>query len=136
MTGLVATIHQHYPAVEADFQRYYQLDLTRELYTNDIPARRVEALVQWLPPEAATWRSMGRAWTTDQELAAITIEMLDSLRRLYIQAHTKQGAKQPDPIHIPRPWDQEKPAPRRGTTLQEMLRMGVDVRQPGPGGEQ
>jgi hypothetical protein len=133
MTGLAAIVRQHYPALEADFARYYQKDLGEELYVRNTPARRILSLVQWLPPDAALWRSMGNSWSTDQELLALNAELLDSLRRLYLQAHSKPGARLPDPLHIPRPGDRETPQRPRGTTYKEMLRMGVRVNPQGGG---
>jgi hypothetical protein len=108
------------------------LHLGKELYgPNQISTRRFYSLVKWLPPEAAVWRSMQRNWTTENELQAITIEMLDGFRRLYLQANSKKGTQLPPPITIPRPWDKKKePSKRSGTTLKEMIGiMKVPVRR-------
>lgn len=124
----------HFEALEADFQRYYQIDLANALYgPQPLGARRFVALIKWLPPEAAIWRATSTTWTTDNELAALTIEMLDSLRRLYIQAHSKKGGTPPKPIEIPRPWKRKEKAPaKRGTSLAEMMKQyGLQVRRGG-----
>ena len=88
-------------------------------------------MIRWLPPEAALWRSAGRDWTTENELQALTIEMLDAFRRMYLQANSKKGTQLPPPITIPRPGDKAKERARRsGTTLKEMIGiMKVPVRR-------
>jgi hypothetical protein len=95
-----------------------------------LPFRKVSALIDWLPPDAAFWRASGSSWSTDTELAAINAELLDSLRRMYLQAHSKRGQKLPDPLHIPRPWDRKTSKAKRGTTLGEMvMQMKLPVRR-------
>ena len=47
---------EHWAAVEADFARFYGIDLRTYIATE--PARRVWALMRWLPPEVALWRSV------------------------------------------------------------------------------
>lgn len=124
----------HFEALEADFQRYYQIDLASALYGDrPLGARRFLALIKWLPAEAAVWRATSTSWTVDNELAALNIEMLDSLRRMYIQAHTKKGTQPPKPVEVPRPWNTEKKSTaKRGTTLAEMMkRHGLKVRRGG-----
>jgi hypothetical protein len=81
----------------------------------------VHALVEWLPTDAAFWRATGTAWTTEAELAAVQIELLDSIRRMYLQAHSKKGTQPPKPLHVPRPWDTKTSSGKRGTTLSEMI---------------
>jgi hypothetical protein len=127
---------EHFEALEADFQRYYGIALAPALYgPHAMGARRFVALATWLPPEAAVWRATSTSWTTENELQALTIEMLDSIRRLYLQAHAKKGAKIPPPASIPRPWERAKERSKKsGTTLGEMIAtMGMQVRRGGDG---
>lgn len=112
----------HFDALEADFQHYYGIDLADALYgERSISTRRVVNLVRWLPPEAAVWRALEQSWSTGEELQALTIELLDSIRRLYIQANTKKGTKLPEPIEIRRPWTPKNATRKSGTTLREMI---------------
>ena len=39
--------------MEADFQRYYQLDINQEVFLNDMLSRRFFVLVSSLPPDSA-----------------------------------------------------------------------------------
>lgn len=131
-------LREHGEALEADFQRFYGLDLYQEVYgPHPISARRFVALTRWLPEEAAVWRSTKTAWSTETELQAVLIEVLDSFRRLYLQAHSKKGAKLPDPISIPRPYKTKTESRKSGTTLGEMLAMTkLPVRRRQAGGDQ
>lgn len=57
--------------MEADFARYYQLDLA-DYYRGRLTLRRVRSLLQWLPAEAAVWESRKRereAEEREQQLA-------------------------------------------------------------------
>lgn len=51
---------------------------------------------------------------------AVHAELLHSFFRGWLGAHVKQGTKLPEPLHIPRPWDTQKEARRRGTTMTEL----------------
>jgi hypothetical protein len=127
---------EHFEALESDFQRYYDISLGAAMHgPAALGARRLVSLATWLPPEAAIWRATSTAWTTDHELQALTIEMLDSIRRLYMQAHVRKGTKLPQPVSIPRPWNRAKERPTKsGTTLGEMIAaMGMQVRRGGEG---
>ena len=138
MTGTVEAVHSNFEAIEADWLRYYGRTLSADLYgPTPLGFRRIVGLLTWLPAEAALWRSMKVSWTEDRELAAIQIELLDSLRRTYIAANSKKGARMPDPIRIPRPWDSPREASsRRGTSLKELIRdTKLPVRSVPRGGE-
>jgi len=89
-------------------------------------------MIRWLPPEAALWRSAGTSWTTDNELQAATIEILDSFLRVYVQAHSKPGGTKSKPLRIPRPWDKAEKEAKRSTSIGEMLSNGLAVRRPAP----
>lgn len=55
---------------------------------------------------------LGRAykarWTSEQELLATACELLSTLLIVTIKANSKKGTKVPEPLHIPRPWDEER----------------------------
>lgn len=132
MTGLAGLVSEHFPALEADWVRYYGRDLASDLYGPEpMGVRRLLSLTRWLPPEAALWRSTGQAWDTHTELQATTVEMLDALLRAYLQVHSKKGAKQPQPVEIPRPWKRTEKPRQSGTPLSELIRAsGMPVRRP------
>lgn len=131
-------MHEHWDALEADWQRFYGRDLGADLYGPQARGfRRIATLIHWLPPEASVWRSMGLSWSEDRELLAVNIEVLDSLRRAFLMANSKKGTKPPEPVRIPRPWQkQERPA-GRGTRLRDLLsQAGLKVKVvPRGGGE-
>lgn len=77
-------------------------------------------LIGWLPPEAALWRSAGTSWDVKTELAATTVELLDSLLIAFVQANSKKRKKM-EPVKIPRPWTSDAAGKTGGTTLGELL---------------
>jgi hypothetical protein len=92
--------------VEADFQRFYGLDLRDEVKRSG--CRRLWALIESLPPDAATWRVDLRGWSLADELAAQQIETVDLWGRLTFQAlhgllAGKRPKQMPDPIRIEHP---------------------------------
>lgn len=99
-----------------------------------VSARKVASLIRWLPPDAALWRSLGTAWDTRTELAALTVEMLDAQLRAFVQANSKKGTPAHPPMHIPRPWEAPEKAARRGTGLSELIG-NVPVRASTSGGQ-
>lgn len=89
------------------------MDLRQELWgDNPIGARRLEALINGLPPGSALHRAVdpdgwGAGWTNQEELLAAICELIDTNNRLFLMANTKKNAKQPRPLHIPRPRDKK-----------------------------
>lgn len=133
MIGLGHLVKQHYGAAEADWRRFYGRSLKYDLWGADyLCAREITSMLRWLPPEAALWRAAGTSWTTDNELQAATVEMLDSFMRVFIQANSKPGGQKQKPLRIPRPWDKSEKEQVRRTTLSEMLSNGLAVRRPAP----
>lgn len=88
--------------LEADFQRFYRLDLR-----DPIPPRRLWALIQGLPPDAAVWREE-MAWTPQQELMATTIEVIDLWGRRLMRMQGAKSSQLPEAIQIPRPGEQKR----------------------------
>jgi hypothetical protein len=119
--------------LEADWFRFYGRDFRADLYGPEaLGARRVLALVEWLPPDAALWRSAKTSWSDERELAAVQIEVIDALRRAFIMAHSKQGSRPPEAVRIPRPWEKAEKRAGRGTRLRDLIReFRVPVRVPG-----
>lgn len=114
---------EHYEALEADWQRYYSRDLAADLWgASPLSARKVSTLVRWLPADAAFWRSQGTAWDMSTELAAVQVELLDSILSAYVRVHSKKNAGKRDPIKIPRPWERAPEGDTfQGTTIGDML---------------
>jgi hypothetical protein len=85
--------------LEADFQRYYRLDLREDVGG----ARRLWALVQGLPPDAACWRE--DMFTRQEEFAAAQIEVTDQWLSNLAQLLGAKRQSLPKPIRVPRPGD-------------------------------
>lgn len=119
-------MHEHFGAVEADFQTQYGLDLREVLWGHlRYGARRVWSLVSGLSPTGATARATmydGNPWSTTDEFLATIIELLDHGNRMYYGTHRpKSGSNVWDPVTVPRPWKVvvEK-IPRKQATVQDM----------------
>lgn len=97
---------ERWEPLEADFQRFFHLDLRFEVERTG--ARRLCALVEGLPADAAVWRDDG--FTRGEELAAIAVERADAwgkaLWEIAARSHLKEPPKEignPGVIEIPRP---------------------------------
>lgn len=95
--------------VEADFSRYYTMDLRDVCWgSGRIGVRRISALVGSLPRDSATVRALdpygsGAGWSNSEELLASIIEVIDHGNRLLFAVHKQKSAKVPKPIKITRP---------------------------------
>lgn len=106
-------------AAEADFQRYYGIDLAHYIWVERASARRINALFQALGPDSASFRAQHPddwAWGNEHELLAVNAELTDALYRAFFRANSKTGASQPRPIKITRPTQPK----RQGTTMDEL----------------
>lgn len=77
--------------------------------------RRLWHLLQWLPSDAALWRSIdpdAASWGTDRELLAALIERVDlvaatvhNLTGLTLRVHSGRRQRWPrwEPLRVPRP---------------------------------
>ncbi len=98
--------------IEADFQRFYHLDLRVQI-AQETP-RRLLVLIQGLPADAATWRPDTGGWTTQDELAAGTMELMDSWFRILALVGGAKKQQLPKQVEIERPErGGEKPQPKR-----------------------
>ena len=69
-------------------------------------------------------------------MQAVTVELLDTFIKLYVQAHSKpNSAKKYKPLRIPRPWDKSEKEAKRSTTLRELISKGVSVKKSNKGGD-
>ena len=94
-------VRSHADAIEADFQRFYGLDLWSDHSAGRLTLRRIAALVAHLPSDAATWvdvHGQHAAWSvTDDLLAAV----LTALQGANWQRSGGKGQR-PTPVTRPR----------------------------------
>lgn len=98
LPGLVWLLREHGEAVEADFQRYYGIDLAG-LWRGEITPRRVMVLAKNLPYGAQTWIAAGtdNAWTPETHLLSHVAFLLEG-------ANWQRGGgkgKSPKPMETP-----------------------------------
>ena len=104
----------HWDQVEADFQRFYSIDLRGACYgASPLGSRRLMTLLRGLPPDSNLNRVLypDAEWGYNEELLALLAELMDYGNRLsYAVAPFKHKKKQ-EPIRIPRPHQRlvEKP---------------------------
>lgn len=92
-------LQEYSDAIEADFHRFYQLDLL-DLYRGTLSPRKVLVLIEHLPPGAALWNETGgdSAWTLETHLLANVLDAVNVSN--WIAAGGKQSSK-PKPIARP-----------------------------------
>lgn len=138
MIGLGALVVDHFDAVEADFARFYGLDLPGLLWGPEpVTYRRLAVLVRGIPAESALGVSAGGyrpGWGATEELLALLAELVDLGNRTFYRVHSKRGAQQPKPLKIPRPTEDEEPRKkRRPATSDDLVEMfGGIARYTGP----
>jgi len=98
LVRLARLVYRHYPALEADFKRWYDLDLGG-IWTGEIPLRKAANLAEWLPLGAAVYVSEGSddAWTAAEHIA-VSIQ-----HQLAIANWQRAGSKGSAPDPLPRP---------------------------------
>lgn len=132
---------EHFEALEADFRRFYHLDLAECVWPVDgggLSVRRFEVLLRALPAESAFARSITEgplpAYSYTEELLASHLEaVIESTRILRDTMIALWSKKGPGPrqaaASVPRPWDRtpadraavargeapERPAKRQAT---------------------
>lgn len=95
-------LREHAGALEADFQRYYQVDLGG-LWRGEFTPRRAARLASNLPTGARVWLSaeIDAAWTVGEHLAAQQVDLLAG-------ANWQRGGKGDPPKPFPRPGDEQR----------------------------
>lgn len=112
---------ERFEALEADFARYYGVDLRAACWgDHPVGMRRLRALIRGLPLDSALGRSVAPhrlEWSTTEELLATLIEVTDAGNVMFFAAHSKPGTPRPRPIRVPRPGQPDgngaEPARRR-----------------------
>jgi hypothetical protein len=99
LLGLCYLLREHAGPLEADFQRYYQLDLL-DLWRGRLSPRKAAVLAMQLPSGAQTWLSCGydNAWTLMEYLTA---SLIDAVQAGNWQRAGDPKARKPDPVKRP-----------------------------------
>ena len=108
----------YFNALEADFARYYQIDLPAAVWGPEpISGRRFRSLITALPADGAFGREVSppQQWGNVEELLATTIEVIDFGNRILHEAYCAKP--HPDPIQIIRPGTEPE---RRNATPDEL----------------
>lgn len=133
---LLYLVDHHFEAMEADFQRYYGLDLRACLWgETPMGVRRLCALIDHLPLDSALARdqardTLGSGWNMDTELLAKVAELVDTTNRILVKVNSKPGTPEPRPIFIPRPYTPAKPKTNPAGAMKAWAaRMGVPVKR-------
>jgi hypothetical protein len=100
IVGLSRTVQERFGPLEADFQRYYGLNLTDALFGPEpISSRRLFNLVVALPPGSATHRDAdsSMAWTAGEHLLANIVDLLQENTMLTARSPWFKGSKDAPP---------------------------------------
>lgn len=89
--SLVAVLRLHGDALEADCQRYYRIDLWRDLVTGRLSLRRLWVLATHLPTDSATHTAL-RDGKPDWSLEA---HLLDDVRMALVGSKEKPAKPHP-----------------------------------------
>jgi len=122
----------HYAALEADFERYYKIDITEALYgDNRISVRKIINLWESLPHDCAIAREVdpGGAvhtrWTTTDHLLTLLSEQIDSLSSMFYSANSGKNSKKWKNIKHNRPKlpsdTVDEPVKKRSANKNEVL---------------
>lgn len=101
----------HWASTEADFQRYYGLNLAQACYgASPLGTRRLMALLRGLPQESNFQRELNpdTGWGYQEELLALLAELMDYGNRLFYAAAPFKSKKKMEPIKIPRPGGEKR----------------------------
>lgn len=106
--GIATLLSEHWDAIDADFVRFYRLDLESACFgPSHAGLRRLKALIGALPPESALARAMGWSWSDEREMTATLVELLHdqvTSSRALVSAFTgKRFNGPPKPLRWPRP---------------------------------
>lgn len=107
-------IIEHFPELEADFRRYYLIDLPVALWGPEpITARKFRSYLLALPLESALLtqaRPERIGWGNAEELLATLVELSHATWRVLVTVYSEKGASVPEPLRVPRPGQLNEPA--------------------------
>lgn len=118
IAGLWRLIRTAWAPLEADFARYYHLELPELVFgpNQRVPLRRLSVLITHLPADSAFLRFVAdeleplpAPWSTGDHLLALVAELIDKTNRILEAVYTKAGSKAPKPLRIPRPGEELEP---------------------------
>lgn len=133
--GLSRLIVEEWPALRADFQRFYGMDLADAVAGgpdgHGIGLRDLGDLIGGLPQESALAASQGWHWTTLDELMALTVEIthqgtwasFQTMGASFASAGIKTRPKPPKPLRIPRPGEPDKQKSKSPETVADVISM-------------
>jgi hypothetical protein len=113
--GTARLLSDYWDEIDADFARYYGMDLAAACFGPDhIGVRRLKGLIGSLPHTSALARAMGWAWSDEAEMTAVLVELLHdqaASTRAVVQALSGKKWNGPkEPLRWPRP-ELRLPAP-------------------------
>lgn len=115
----------HFSALEADFCRFYSIDLPAAVWAADPPlsVRRLEVLIGGLPADSKLVRDITPphphpGWGMTEELLAALVEHTSATNALLFNINRRKGDSAQKAIRVPRPWDTKT---KRQATSAEMV---------------
>jgi len=131
ISGLGITINEYYSSLEADFLRYYNIDLSEALYgDNPISGRRILNLWKSLPEDSAISRKVDprgafqTRWTTTDHMLAFLSEQIDILSSMFYDVNAGKSKKKWKSVRHERPElpfeYQPKPKTKRSANTNEI----------------
>lgn len=127
MFALWYMLIEHGTKLEADFQRFYHLDLA-DLYRGTLGARKAAVLAAYLPPEAAVMRAEGG----NGSLTVVEHQLRGVLHVLEMQMYQNAGGKgkKPQEPKTPQTHLERRRAEQRLQAKAERSRRLVRSRKP------
>lgn len=106
--GTARLLSDYWDEIDADFARYYGLDLADACFgPNHVGLRRLRGLIGGLPHTSALARAMGWAWSDEAEMTAVLVELVHdqaASTRAVVQAlGAKKWSGPKEPLRWPRP---------------------------------
>lgn len=117
LASLGAVLLLHGPALEADFQQFYGVDLLA------CTPRKVWVLFNALPSESRVVREMApeAEWGNTEYLLASVIDAIQQNTWVLASAHSKPGQGPKEPRPIARPGQKTSKVPQGGKALRRFL---------------
>lgn len=129
--GVNAMLLEHWNAIEGDWSIYHHRDLVADAFGPDqIGVRKLRVYIEALPPESATARVLGVAWTDRHEMGASQVEVMGDVARSVRQLvafQTKDGKYEPKgpAMSWPRPWVEVHPEPSKPPLTRQGMRAAL-----------
>jgi hypothetical protein len=121
-------VREHGDALEADMQQHFGIELA-DLYRGRLSLRRLRVLIDHLPVESRTARSLADAppelahWTLDSALLGRLVDEMSAMRWTYESAHVEPRDRRPPPKSV-LPHAEQEPEAARVIPLVSPHRLG------------